>query len=190
MYLEFPDYLSLFGNQNSNKCSFTSDLFAGFLLEHHDNCTIIAKSKTNCIIKFLTHRTPPNHKTFLKLSKSRYGSFREERVYLLLVTFLSQGRNEIPLQISPCPPSGILFSGIFICFPWLGIGFHSTCFLTGASARNPRDIWQKAVFCPKKNQSKFQPARTLTKRGLLLPKKWYWKQAKFKVLPTSIQGQN
>ena len=129
-------------------------------------------SKTICIIKFSTHRTPPNHKTFLKLSKSRYDSSREERVYLLLVTFLSQGRNEIPLQISPCPPSGILFSGIFICFPWLGIGFHSTCFLTGASARNPRDIWQKAVFCPKipikisifasrKLKLKFQSGRTL-----------------------------
>ena len=112
-------------------------------------------SKTICIIKFSTHRTPPNHKTFLKLSKSRYDSFREERVYLLLVTFLSQGRNEIPLQISPCPPSGILFSGIFICFPWLGIGFHSTCFLTGASARNPRDIWQKAVFFPKNLNQNF-----------------------------------
>ena len=115
----------------------------------------IAKSKTICIIKFLTHRTPPNHKTFLKFSKSRYYSCRKERVYLLLVTFLSQGRNEIPLQISPCPPSGILFSGTFICFPWLGIGFHSTCFLTGASARNPRDIWQKAVFCPENLNQNF-----------------------------------
>ena len=112
----------------------------------------IAKSKTICIIKFLTHRTP---KTFLKIVKVKI-RFVQGREGLFTIGHISKPRPERDSSSNqPRPPSGILFSGIFICFPWLGIGFHSTCFLTGASARNPRDIWQKAVFCPENLNQNF-----------------------------------
>ena len=155
----------------TNIALFTSDLLAEFLLVHHDNCTIIE----NCKIKdYLYHKifntsntTKP--KTFLKIVKVKI-RFVQGREGLFTIGHISKPRPERDSSSNqPMPPLRNFVLRDFHLFSLIGHRLSLNVFPDWGICQESERYLTKSSLLPRKFKSKFQSARTLTKRSLLLP---------------------
>ena len=126
----------------------------------------IAKSKTICIIKFLTHRTP---KTFLKIVKVKI-RFVQGREGLFTIGHISKPRPERDSSSNqPMPPLRNFVLRDFHLFSLIGHRLSLNVFPDWGICQESERYLTKSSLLPQNFKSKFQSTRTLTKRSLLLP---------------------